>query len=133
MCVPVSSVCVCVCVCVCVSAQVREYEVIDSVPFKVDFRWEKDGKPAGQTLFERNSPFPAAKVITFLRAEPFTITAVNGDTGELLSTYQVSCVHVCVRVCVCPRAGVWYVRVLVPNTAWSHVSDGRVSRLLPFP
>ncbi len=69
--------------------QVRDFEVIDACPFPVDFRWEKDGKPTSQRLFERDSAFPAAKMLTFLRAAPFTVTAVNADTDEKLGEYKV--------------------------------------------
>mmetsp|Transcript_5796 Transcript_5796/g.10058 ORF Transcript_5796/g.10058 Transcript_5796/m.10058 type:complete len:782 (+) Transcript_5796:126-2471(+) len=69
--------------------KVRDFEVIDACPYPVDFHWEKDGKPTSQRLFERGSPFPAAKMLTFLRSEPFVITAVNADTNEKLGDYTI--------------------------------------------
>lgn len=76
--------------CLCgVVLQVREFDVVDACPYPVDFHWEKDGKPTSQRLFEKNSPLPAAKMLTLLRTQPFTITAVNGETGEKLGDYQV--------------------------------------------
>ncbi len=72
------------------NSQVREFDVVDAVPFAVDFTWDKDGKPTTQRLFERNSPFPAAKMLTFVRSQPFSIAAVVPETGEKIGEYQVS-------------------------------------------
>lgn len=68
-----------------------------SVPFTLtvavhtllQFHWEKDGKPTSQRLFERDTPIPAAKMLTFLRSTPFSVRAVNGDTNEQLGEYKV--------------------------------------------
>ncbi len=78
--------------CPCPAAQVREFEVIDAAPYAVEFRWDKDGEPASQLLFEKNSPFPSAKMLTFLRAAPFSVSAhtVTPEGGGKLGEYTVS-------------------------------------------
>ena len=47
--------------------RVRDFEVIDSYPFGVDFTWEKDGVPHTESLFKRAGPIPSSKMLTFLR------------------------------------------------------------------
>lgn len=47
--------------------RVRDFEVIDSYPFGVDFTWEKDGVPHTEPLFRRAGPIPSSKMLTFLR------------------------------------------------------------------
>jgi hypothetical protein len=70
--------------------QVRDFNVIDCCPYPIDFTWEKEGKLTSQRLFEVGSAFPAAKMLTMLRAAPFSVTAVNAATGEQLGEYAVS-------------------------------------------
>ncbi len=36
----------------CGCGRVRDFEVIDSYPFGVEFTWEKDGAPHTETLFK---------------------------------------------------------------------------------
>jgi len=71
--------------------KVREFEVQDACPFTVEFRWEKEGGegPASQRLFERGSVFPSAKMLTFLRSQPFSISAHVAETGEAIGSYAV--------------------------------------------
>jgi len=76
--------------------KVREYEVVDACPYAINFTWDKDGAPVTQTVFERHSPFPATKAITFMRAEPFTVTASYATSEDLpasapstLGTYTI--------------------------------------------
>lgn len=45
----------------------RDFEVIDSYPFGVEFTWEKDGAPHTETLFKRAGPIPSSKMLTFFR------------------------------------------------------------------
>ncbi|GIL79849.1 hypothetical protein Vretimale_12448 [Volvox reticuliferus] len=56
--------------------KVRQFEVVDAVPLPVCLSWEgKDGTVVTQTIFNRGDAFPSTKVITFNRAQPFTIRA----------------------------------------------------------
>lgn len=54
----------CLNACIC---RVRDFEVIDSYPFGVEFTWEKDGAPHTETLFKRAGPIPSSKMLTFFR------------------------------------------------------------------
>ena len=61
--------------------RVRDFDVADAAPYPVALTWRKPGSapeepPVVQTVFERNSPFPSAKIVTFNRAEPFSVEAV---------------------------------------------------------
>lgn len=49
--------------CLC---RVRDFEVIDKVALGVEFSWKKDGEEITSVVFERNSPLPSVKVLTFL-------------------------------------------------------------------
>lgn len=51
----------------CGGCRVRDFEVIDSFPFGVEFTWEKDGAPHTETLFKRAGPIPSTKMLTFFR------------------------------------------------------------------
>ncbi len=51
----------------CDCGRVRDFEVIDSYPFGVEFTWEKDGAPHTETLFKRAGPIPSTKMLTFFR------------------------------------------------------------------
>lgn len=55
--------------------RVRDFEVIDSYPFGVDFTWEKDGVPHTEPLFRRAGPIPSSKMLTFLRDQQFELKA----------------------------------------------------------
>lgn len=50
--------------------RVRDFEVIDKVALGVEFSWEKDGQPTSSVVFERNSPVPSVKLLTFFRCPP---------------------------------------------------------------
>lgn len=69
--------------------KVREFGVEDACPYTVEFQWEKDGALQTQALFERNSPFPASKMLTFVRSKPFKIAAVVPELGLKLGEYEV--------------------------------------------
>jgi hypothetical protein len=49
--------------------QVRDYDIVDACPYTLELQWDKDGEMAVQHIFERNSPFPTAKVLTLLRSK----------------------------------------------------------------
>ncbi|DBB16364.1 hypothetical protein WJX82_007687 [Trebouxia sp. C0006] len=55
--------------------RVRDFEVIDSYPFGVEFTWEKDGAPHTETLFKRAGPIPSTKMLTFFREQQFELQA----------------------------------------------------------
>lgn len=66
--------------------RVRDFQVLDSFPYGVQFSWEKDGQPVTSTVFERGSLVPSAKMLTFYRAEPFTIKAEYTPDSDIPST-----------------------------------------------
>jgi heat shock protein 4 len=77
--------------------KVRDFDVVDACPYPVALTWTKPGssdESVVQTLFERNSPFPSAKIVTFNRAEPFSVEAIYppeaaapaGDDAEASAT-----------------------------------------------
>jgi len=49
--------------------RVRDFEVIDKVALGVEFSWEKEGQPTTSVIFERNSPLPSVKLLTFYRCD----------------------------------------------------------------
>ncbi|KAK2079079.1 hypothetical protein QBZ16_002769 [Prototheca wickerhamii] len=64
--------------------RVRDFQVLDALPYGVEFSWEgRDGKPVVSTVFERGSAVPSAKMLTFFRAEPFSIRAAYSADSEL--------------------------------------------------
>ncbi|GLC40661.1 hypothetical protein PLESTB_000035600 [Pleodorina starrii] len=68
--------------------KVRQFDVIDAVPLPVCVSWDgKDGATVTQTVFNRGESFPSTKMISFNRAQPFTLGAHYAlDTpAELLS------------------------------------------------
>ena len=48
--------------------------------------WEKDGAPVTSVVFERGSPVPSAKMLTFYRAQPFSIAAEYTPDSDIPST-----------------------------------------------
>ena len=52
---------------VSVACRVRDFEVIDTVALGVAFSWDKEGQPITSVIFERNSPLPSVKLLTFYR------------------------------------------------------------------
>lgn len=63
--------------------RVRDFEVIDSCPYTIVFNWEKDGEATSQRLFEKGSAIPAAKMLTFLRSQPFSIAAAYAQDADV--------------------------------------------------
>ncbi len=53
--------------CVSLIGRVRDFEVIDTVALGVAFSWDKEGQPITSVIFERNSPLPSVKLLTFYR------------------------------------------------------------------
>ncbi|GAB4818888.1 hypothetical protein N2152v2_005934 [Parachlorella kessleri] len=71
------------------SFKVRDFQVVDSFPYGVAFSWpaaEKDQPPVTSTVFEKGSHVPSAKMLTFYRSEPFSITAQYTDDSDIPST-----------------------------------------------
>lgn len=48
--------------------------------------WEKDGQEVTSTVFERGSLVPSAKMLTFYRAEPFSIRAEYTPDSDIPAT-----------------------------------------------
>jgi heat shock protein 4 len=63
--------------------RVRDFEVIDKTPYGIEFSWEKDGQPVTSLLFERNTPIPSIKQLTFYRNTKFTIKAQYTADSDL--------------------------------------------------
>ena len=56
--------------------KVREFDVVDSFPFPISINYVGDGgEVKDMELFERNSPVPVTKMMTFFRNETFTLQA----------------------------------------------------------
>lgn len=67
--------------------RVRDFEVIDALPYGVALQWEsKDKGTVTNNLFPRNSEHvpTKSKIVTFIRAEPFQIRALYADDSPLL-------------------------------------------------
>lgn len=69
--------------------KVREFGVEDACPYTVELRWDKDGETVSQALFEARSSFPATKMLTFMRNQPFKIVACSPDAGLQLAEYEI--------------------------------------------
>jgi hypothetical protein len=63
--------------------QVRNFDVKDTYPFKVAITWQKEDGPSTSLLFGASEKegkvapqfYPSVKSVTFLKTEPFTVTA----------------------------------------------------------
>lgn len=66
--------------------KVRDYQVLDSFPYGVQFSWDKDGEKVTSVVFERGSHVPSAKMLTFYRDAPFDITAEYTPDSDIPST-----------------------------------------------
>ncbi|KAI3438271.1 hypothetical protein D9Q98_000706 [Chlorella vulgaris] len=66
--------------------RVRDFQVLDSFPYGVQFSWDKDGQQVTSTVFERGSLVPSAKMLTFYRSQPFTIKAEYTPDSNIPST-----------------------------------------------
>lgn len=66
--------------------KVRDFQVLDSFPYGVQFSWEKDGAAVTSVVFERGSLVPSAKMLTFYRSEAFTINAEYTPDSDIPST-----------------------------------------------
>ena len=47
--------------------RVRDFEIMDILPYGIQFEWDKDGEMTKTTLFERNCTIPSTKMLTFFR------------------------------------------------------------------
>lgn len=64
--------------------KVRDFDVVDSFPFPVEFQYVgDDGETKKLELFERNNAVPSSKMMTFFRNETFSVQA-NYTTPTLL-------------------------------------------------
>jgi heat shock protein 4 len=66
--------------------RVRDFQVLDSFPYGVQFSWEKDGQAVTSVVFERGSLVPSAKMLTFYRSEPFAIRAEYTPDSDIPAT-----------------------------------------------
>ncbi|XP_046432561.1 heat shock 70 kDa protein 4 isoform X1 [Neodiprion fabricii] len=58
------------------AVRVREFSVTDIQPYPIKLTWDAAAGEEGEMdVFERNHPVPFSKMLTFYRAEPFTLTA----------------------------------------------------------
>lgn len=70
--------------------KVREFGVEDACPYSVEFRWDKeDGSAASQILFDKNSAFPATKMLTFMRKDPFKVSSFVLELDSKIGEYVI--------------------------------------------
>ncbi|XP_046748462.1 97 kDa heat shock protein isoform X2 [Diprion similis] len=63
------------------AVRVREFSVTDIQPYPLKLTWDAAAGEEGEMeVFERNHPVPFSKMLTFYRAEPFTLTASYSAT-----------------------------------------------------
>ncbi|CAD7694806.1 unnamed protein product [Ostreobium quekettii] len=77
--------------------RVRSFEVVDSQQFSIVFKWDKEGQSTTNMMFEKGTGYPCTKLLTFIRSEPFTITAEYEEDPRLpvsvervLGLYQIA-------------------------------------------
>lgn len=66
--------------------RVRQFEVLDSFPYGVQFSWDKADAPGGRAtsvVFPAGSPVPSAKMLTFYRSSAFAIDAEYTPDSDL--------------------------------------------------
>lgn len=68
--------------------KVREFQVQDAFPYGVQFSWDREGEMVTSVVFERGSHVPSAKMLTFYRSEPFTLTAEYTPDSDIPSTAE---------------------------------------------
>ncbi len=98
---------------------VREFEVIDVFPYGVTVSWEKDGELVTSPLFERGCAVPSAKMLTFFRAQPFSVTVQYAEDAPLpegfdrrIGTFEIGPIKLAPgQVCRDVGVGGWYVCV----------------------
>lgn len=71
--------------------KVREFGVEDACPYGVEFRWDKEDGTGGasQVLFEKNSYFPSTKMLTFMRSQPFKVSAWVPELNSKIGDYEI--------------------------------------------
>jgi heat shock 70kDa protein 4 len=70
--------------------QVRNFDVKDTFPFRVNIHWEKDDGAATSQLFGATEKdgmlvpqsYPCVKSVAFMKTEPFTVTASYSDDSK---------------------------------------------------
>ncbi len=60
--------------------------MIDKVALGVEFSWEKEGQPTTSVIFERNSPLPSVKLLTFYRCDVNTPQRGEGSAARCTVT-----------------------------------------------
>lgn len=67
--------------------KVRDFQVEDSFPYTVQFKWTgKDGGVETSCVFEKGAPVPSAKMLSFYRTESFEISAEYTEDSDIPST-----------------------------------------------
>lgn len=76
--------------------RVKEFEITNCQPYGISFSWEKEGQNTVTSVFERNSLYPATKMLSFFRSEGFSITAIYPDTELLppLENQTIACFEI---------------------------------------
>jgi heat shock 70kDa protein 4 len=67
--------------------KVRDFQVEDSFPYAVQFKWiGKDGGVETSRVFEKGAPVPSAKMLSFFRTESFEVSAEYTEDSDIPST-----------------------------------------------
>ncbi|KAJ1685412.1 hypothetical protein LUZ63_016802 [Rhynchospora breviuscula] len=70
--------------------KVREFQVNDSFPFSIALSWKaENGAESNTVVFPKGNPLGSLKVLTFYRANTFTVDAVYTDNSTKISTYTI--------------------------------------------
>jgi hypothetical protein len=90
--------------------QVRNFDVKDLYPFKVEIAWEKDGSPAKSVLFGATETdgvlvpqsYPCVKSVSFMKSEPFRVSAAYTEDSPVPSVCsQIQTQRLCSLLKVC--------------------------------
>ena len=77
--------------------QVRNFDVKDTFPFRVNIHWEKDDGPACSQLFGTTvkedgtivrQHYPSVKSVSFMKTEPFTVTAAYSEDSDVTQVHS---------------------------------------------
>ena len=67
--------------------KVRDFQVEDSFPYAVQFKWiGKDGGVETSRVFEKGAPVPSAKMLSFFRTKSFEVSAEYTEDSNIPST-----------------------------------------------
>jgi heat shock protein 4 len=67
--------------------KVRDFEITDMTPYPIDITWESTPETADEgtslRVYDKGSPTPSTKILTFYRKEPFDLEARYADPSSL--------------------------------------------------